>query len=371
MKFLWLSWKDISHPLAGGAEVVLHELSKRMVQEGHEVTVLTARYKGSQKFDTIDGIKIIRVGNNRYVHSLVALLYYIRHLRNKYDVVIEAINTAPYFSFLGKDSAKRLLFYHQLAREIWYLEAPFPISMIGYYILEPVSTFVLGKSKTDVVTISESSKRDLLRFGFSAKRIHVISEGSVLAPVKDVGGVKKYDTPTLLSLGAMREMKRTLEQVKAFEIAKQQMPELRMKIAGDASSEYGKSVLQYISASDYRDDIECLGRVPDAQRMELMQRCHVIGVTSIKEGWGLIVTEANSQGTPAVVYDVDGLRDSVRNGETGIVTRPKPEALADGIVSILHNQKQYTKMQRAGWEWSKHITFEQSLSDLKHVLEEL
>ena len=101
MKFLWLSWKDISHPLAGGAEVVLHELSKRMVQQGHEVTILTARYAGSSKFDTIDGIAIIRVGNNRYVHSFAALWYYIRNLRNKYDVVIEAINTAPYFSFFG------------------------------------------------------------------------------------------------------------------------------------------------------------------------------------------------------------------------------------------------------------------------------
>ena len=371
MKFLWLSWKDISHPLAGGAEVVLHELSKRMVQEGHEVTILTARYKGSKMFDTIDGIDIIRVGSNRYIHSFAALWYYIRNLRNKYDVVIEAVNTAPYFSFLGKDSAKRLLFYHQLAREIWYLEAPFPVSMVGYYVLEPIATFVLGKSKTDAITISESTKRDLMRFGFSEQRIHIISEGSVLAPAAEIDSIQKYNAPTLLSLGAMREMKQTLEQLKAFEQAKEQMPELRMKIAGDYSSDYGKKVLSYIEKSAYRDDIEVLGRITHKQKMELMQRCHVIGVTSIKEGWGLIVTEANSQGTPAVVYDVDGLRDSVRHGKTGIVTSPDPQALADGIVSLVRDQKQYNKMRHAGWQWSKAITFEQSLSDLNRVLEEI
>ena len=144
-----------------------------------------------------------------------------------------------------------------------------------------------------------------------------------------------------------------------------------MKIAGDYNGSYGQQVLDYINRSAYRDDIEVLGRIPHQQKMELMQRCHVIGVTSIKEGWGLIVTEANSQGTPAVVYDVDGLRDSVRNGETGIVTSADPQALADGIVALVRDEERYNKMRHAGWQWSKGITFEQSLSDLNHVLEEV
>src|SRR5215475_6729637 len=98
MKILWLSWKDIRHPQAGGSELVLHELAKRLVADGHEVTILTALYPGSSKFDTIDGIKIIRVGSNRYVHSLLALCYYATKLRNKYDAVIEIVNTAPYMT---------------------------------------------------------------------------------------------------------------------------------------------------------------------------------------------------------------------------------------------------------------------------------
>ena len=83
--------------------------------------------------------------------------------------------------------------------------------MVGYYILEPIATFVLGRSNTDVITISESTKQDLLKFGFDARRIHIISEGSVLEPIADIKEIEKYEHPTLLSLGAMREMKRTLE----------------------------------------------------------------------------------------------------------------------------------------------------------------
>lgn len=369
MKILWISWKDTSHPQAGGAEVVMHELSKRMLADGHEVTLLTARHAGSTARDVIDGVHIIRVGNNRYVHPFAALAYYIRHLRNKFDLVIEDVNTAAYFSPFFKDTAKQVLFYHQLAREIWFQETPAPLSYVGYYVLEPLATFALGRPNVPTITISESTKKDLQKFGFKPERIHIISEGTHLAPVNDLAKIKKYAAPTLLSLGAMREMKRTLEQVKAFELAKKELPALTMKLAGDASGSYGRQVLDYISQSPYKDDIEYLGRVTNEQKLELMQRCQLISVTSLKEGWGLIVTEAASQGTPAVVYDVDGLRDSVRDGVTGSVTACTPTALAHGIVALLEDKKQYQSARQAGWEWSKTITFEQSYADLKQALE--
>src|ERR1700721_2335703 len=122
MRILWLTWKDHLHPDSGGAEVVLYELSKRLVRDGHEVTWLTCGYSQAKAKEKLDGISIIRIGTNRYLHSFQALIYYMRHMRDKYDIVIEVVNTAPYFSvFFGRRS-KRFLFYHQLAREIWFYE---------------------------------------------------------------------------------------------------------------------------------------------------------------------------------------------------------------------------------------------------------
>lgn len=369
MRILWLSWKDTTHPGAGGAEVVMHELSKRMIADGHEVTLLTARYPGSSKEDTIDGVHVIRVGNNRYTHPFAALAYYAKHLRNTFDIVIEDVNTAAYFSPFLKDTAQQVLFYHQLAREIWYLEMKPPFSQLGYYFLEPLATFAMSRPNVTTVTISESTKKDLQKFGFKPERIKIISEGLHIEPAKDIAPIEKYEHPTILSLGAMREMKRTLDQVKAFELAKEYMPELRMKLAGDASGDYGQRVLRYIQQSPYHDDIEYLGRVSDEQKRTIMQQAHLIVVTSVKEGWGLIVTEANSQGTPAVAYDADGLRDSVRTGETGIVTAVNPSALADGIVALLQDPERYQAMRQTAWQWSKQITFDQSYKDLKAALE--
>lgn len=371
MKILWLAWKDTGHPLRGGAEVVLVELLDRQAAEGHQVTLLTAYYPGAAAREVLpSGVQVIRVGNNRYTHPIQALAYYLRHLRGKFDVVIETVNTAPYFSLLFRGRAKGLALYHQLARDIWFFQTKAPLSHLGYYCIEPLATWLLGRAKAPLVTVSESTKKDLARFGWDHTRTHIISEGIHLRPVEHLGQVQKFARPTMLSLGAIRRMKRTLDQIHAFELAKQQLPDLQLKLAGDASDAYGRQVLARITRSPFAADIEYLGRINDQHKQTLMQRAHLITVTSVKEGWGLIVTEANSQGTPAVVYDVDGLRDSVRHGQTGLVTTPAPECLAAAVVLLFNDPGLYRDLQHRAWQWSKQLTFDRCYQDFKHILQE-
>jgi glycosyltransferase involved in cell wall biosynthesis len=190
-----------------------------------------------------------------------------------------------------------------------------------------------------------------------------------MEPLSSLQKVQKFPQPTLLSLGAIRSMKQTLHQLHAFEIAKKSLPNLRFVVAGDAQGAYGKKFLEEVEKSPYRNDIEYLGRVSSEKKKELMQKSHLIAVTSVKEGWGLIVTEANSQGTPAVAYDADGLRDSVRDGETGVlVKRNNPEALARAIVDLLGDADRYERLRRNGWKWSKTLTFEACYEDFVRLL---
>jgi len=164
-------------------------------------------------------------------------------------------------------------------------------------------------------------------------------------------------------------MKQTLAQVKAFELARDEMPELQMKIAGGgADTPYGKKVLAYIESSRHKEAIEYLGRVSEAKKVELMQKSHVLLQTAVKEGWGLTVTEANSQGTPAVVYNSDGLRDSVKHYKTGLVSVSTPEEVAKNLVTILQDKSLYKRLQQDAWQWSKQITFDQCYKDFKKAL---
>jgi glycosyltransferase involved in cell wall biosynthesis len=159
-------------------------------------------------------------------------------------------------------------------------------------------------------------------------------------------------------------MKRTLDIVKGFEQAKDTNPDLSLIIAGDTSGSYARKVIAYVKASGHSNSIQVLGRVSDKKRLELMRDAAVIVVTSIKEGWGLIVTEANSQGTPAVAYDVDGLRDSISDGQSGLlVDSGDVKALGVAINNILSDTNQYEQLRDYAWRWSKEFTFENSYAD--------
>jgi len=361
MKILWLTWKDRKNPLAGGAEVVNEELAKRLAQDGHEVIFLVGGFEGALKEEIIDGYKIIRLGNRWSVYWWV-YRYYKKNLIGWADLVIDEINTIPFFAkFYVKE--KNILFVHMLCRKIWFYQMFFPLNLIGY-ILEPIYLWLLRDRK--VITVSQSTKSDLIRFSFKKENINIISEGIEMEPVNNISEIIKFEKPTILSLGAIREMKRTDHVVKAFEIAKESIKELKLVIVGDSTGSYGQKVLNQIKNSKYSDSIKYFGKVDNNKKIELMQKVHLIAVTSVKEGWGLIVTEANSQGTPAVVYNVDGLRDAVKNNETGIICdKNNPENMAEKITYILNNQEKYQNLRNNAWNWSKEINFENSYKQFR------
>ncbi|MDB5185592.1 MAG: hypothetical protein JWL85_115 [Candidatus Saccharibacteria bacterium] len=358
MRIVWFSWKDKKHPLTGGAELVTDHILTRLAQDGHDVTLLTSRPEGLPPEDSINGYKVIRHGNRYSVYWQTAQ-YYKKHLRGTVDASIEEINTIPFFTrFYVKEPSS--LFFHQLARQVWFYQMIWPLSWVGY-LIEPLYLRLLNKQR--VITVSESTKQDLVKTArFKSENIKIIREGIELEPLASLN-IDKLPEPTLLSLGSVRPMKRTADIVKAFEHAKASIPGLKLIIAGDANDPYGDKVADMVTNSPYKDDISLLGRVSIEEKYDLMRRAHVMAVTSVKEGWGLIVTEANSQGTPVVAYDVDGLRDSVKHGRTGIVTAPNPGALGDSIIQLLSDNKTYSTMREAAWEDSKQYTFDNLYND--------
>lgn len=359
MKILWMTWKDREHPLAGGAEVVNEELAKRLVRDGHEVTFLVGGFEGGAQETTRDGFRIIRVGGRVSVYWH-AYRYYKKHLQGWADRVIDEVNTIPFFArFYVREPV--VLFVHQLARQIWFYEMSFPLNVIGY-LIEPMYLRLLRRSVT--ITISNSTKTDLVQLGFIPKQVHIISEGIELKPLERLEPAGKASDPTMLAFGSIRSMKRTEDVLNAYEIAKQTESRLKLKIIGKPEGAYGKRVLEHAQRSPYAKDIT-VERCPSLEvKAAYMRSAHVVCMASVREGWGLVVTEANSQGTPAVVYDVPGLRDSVQQEGTGVICHENtPAAMAKEVLMLLGDQERYEYLRKNGWEWSKKITFERAYQD--------
>lgn len=357
MQIVWLSWKDIHHPHAGGAEKVSFEIMKRLVRDGHEVILITSRYSRSKGFENIKGINIYRAGNKFtvYIHAIIT---YCKHYKKPPDIVIDEMNTIPFAAVLYSKT-KTILLTYQLARQVWFYQISPPVSLIGY-LVEPIYVRLISYLYKYALTESNSTAKELGRYGFNQDRIGVFRIGIELTPL--VRLKNKQSTGNILFVGSFRPMKRALDAVKAFEVAHKLNPTYKLIMVGDNNTPYGRKVLDYIQHSSCRESISIMGKVTLEKKKEMMQKADVLVVTSIKEGWGLIVTEANSQGTPAIAYDVDGLRDSIQNGKTGILTPISPKKLGEAINTYFQSDNK-DEMRRNAWIWSKEFTFENSYRD--------
>jgi glycosyltransferase involved in cell wall biosynthesis len=362
MKILIYNWRDIKNPKAGGAEVLTHELAKGWVDSGHEVTYFSSSFKGAKKREKIDGIDIIRAGNAISVYWQ-GYIYYKKEFKGKFDLIIDEINTIPFFTCLYARQ-KIVVHINQLAKEVWFYESIFPVSLIGY-LLEPL--FLKLYKKDDVITISQSTKTDLIDLGFKEDKINIIPMGIEFEPLKEIPN--KEAEPTLIYVGRLKKSKRVHHIIKAYKEAKQQISGLRLWIVGNGDRSY-KDYLYNLAQDE--GAIEFFHNLDNQDKLRRMSLAHLIVVTSAREGWGLIVTEANAMGTPALTYDVPGLRDSNKNKKTGIVPlENNPRCLSHEMVRFFKDKVLMEKLSKAALEDSRKYSWDRTVKESLEVVEDI
>lgn len=319
MRILVFNWRDLAHPRAGGAEVYTYNLARRWTALGHEVTWFTSAVEGRPAEEDLQGIRVVRRGGRIGVYR-EARTFYRREAAGRFDVVLDVVNTRPFLcpSFVRDVPVAALIF--QVCREVWFYEAPLPAALLGRYWLEP--RWLRVYRNLPVMTISESSRVSLATYGL--RDVSLVPVGFSGLPTSPV---PKEDRPTLVFVGRLSANKRPSHVLRAAAIARARIPDLQTWIVGTGPQ------LERLQAR-YTDGVRFFGRVTDAKKLDLMTRAHVLVATSVREGWGMTITEAAAVGTPAVAYDVAGLRDSVR-AAGGVLVRPRPRALADTLTRLL------------------------------------
>lgn len=331
MRILIFNWRDIKNPLAGGAEVLTHETARRWVQQGHEVTLLTSRFSAAPAEEVVDGVRIVRCGNAWTVYWQAARCYRQR-FRGRCDVVIDEVNTLPFFTpWYVREPV--VMHFNQMAREVWFYECAWPLNVLGY-LLEP--WYLRVYRQIPAVAISRSSRHDLLRLGFDQHRVDVIP--LPMCPYQPTDNNGREPEPTLLFVGRLKRSKRVDHAIRALAVVRRRHPRAKLWVVGGGDASYRRALERLAARVRVSKAVEFRGQVSEADKRHLMHRADVIVVPSVREGWGLIVSEAHSQGTPAVVYPVPGLVDSTEHQVTGLIcNRPTPDALAAQVQELLEN----------------------------------
>ena len=304
--------------------MLTHEHARRLVERGHRVTLFVGAVKGQPRTEIIDGVEVIRAGGP-VTTRLHALRWYRAHRRKvQFDVVVEEINTLPYFAPWFA-AAPVVLWMHQLAREVWWYEAPRPLAAVGF-LLE--RSYLRLYRKKPALVLSASTRQDLLELGFGADHVQIVPPaierwrcGGGTCPIRSTGcwSTLVGSPPRNGSTTSLRPWRGCVESG----------IEARLEIVGggEPSAQCGGRAGRAQPRS--RGPRRFLRIRSTSKRSEISwHAAALIVMASAREGWGLAITEANAVGTPAVVYDRPGLRDSTIHERTGLLTSPNPEALA-------------------------------------------
>ncbi len=175
------------------------------------------------------------------------------------------------------------------------------------------------------------------------------------------------ERPTVLSVGAVKPRKGTLELVRAMAVVRQQMPAAQCVIIGtlDAMPEYAARVRATVAELNLQDCVHLLGHVPQAVVLGWMRAADVFALPSMNvgakfEGYGLVHMEASAAGLPVIGTRDCGAEDAIVHGETGLLVSQArvAEELPAAILQLLADPARTAQMGAAGKAYAQTQTWD-------------
>lgn len=363
LRILVLNWLDRENPQSGGAETHLHETFGRLVRRGHEVTALVSGWSGAPSRATLDGIEVHRTGG-RHSFLLAAPWYYRRHLAGReWDVVVEDLNKVPVFMPWWTRRPVTPLFHHLFGATA-FQEANPVLAALTWLLERPIPAVFRGRP---AVAVSVSTREDLVDRGLARDDVTVIPNGIDLETYHPARGVEPFDAPTLLYLGRLKKYKGVDLILRALPAVAEARPDVRLLVGGKGS--YRDELEALARSLGVEDRVEFLGFVSDEDKLDLFRRSWVHVLTSPKEGWGIANMEAAACGTPTVSSDSPGLRESVLDGETGLlVPHGDVAALSRAVLELLDDDEGRAAMGHAAVRFARAFSWDASAEAMERHL---
>ena len=363
MKILALNWRDPLNPEAGGAEIHLHHILKRAVAAGHHVVQVSHAVSGLDPVQEIDGVEVHRNGS-WYSYNLSVRRYCERLGLSSFDLVVEDICKVPIFAPRWSRTPVLAVVPHLFGTTA-YREVG-PVKALYVNALESMIPRVYRDCT--FVAISDSTKRDLVRRGVPDRKVLVIPCGMDTETYRPDPGVP-VSHGSFLYLGRLRKYKGVQHAIRAVAVLRDRGVAARLAVVGDG--EYAGELRKLAMSLSLGDSVTFSGFVPIAEALRSLRSCYAAVFPSEKEGWGLTVIEANCCGAPVIASRSDGLTDSVRDGETGIlVPHGDPSALADAMQGLLEHPEERARLSAGGLEWGRSFQWDRTGTDMIRAMED-
>lgn len=343
---VFIAWRDLASPRAGGSEVLVDRLAAGMTARGDRVTLLCGGPAAEH------GYRVVSSGGT-YTQFLRAPMTYWRRLGDA-DLVVEVCNGMPFLSPLWCRRPQICLVNH-MHTDLWRLRFPGPVAAAGRFAESRLMPWAHRNNL--FLTVSDSTAGALRATGVAEDRIRQICNG-VVQP--DPPTPRSPD-PMFLALGRLADYKRVDLLLKLWNRVRP-VTGGTLVIAGDGPERARLAALA-------GPDVIVTGRVTEEEKHRLLCSAWLLLHPALIEGWGIVVAEAAIRGTPAVGFDVPGLRDSVVSGETGRLVGTEGE-FASAWASLALNHQARAAMGAAARERAERLHWSLAVEGFARVADD-
>lgn len=346
LHIVFVAWRDLANPQAGGSELLVDRLASGLVERGHRVTLLCGGPVGQRPYD------VVSCGGT-YSQYLRAPFAYRNRLA-ECDLVVEVCNGMPYLAPMWCDKPVICLVNH-VHTDLWSMQFPPPLATVGRFAERSLMPYVHRRNL--FIAVSGSTAEALAGIGVDEERIRLLFNG--VSPPEQVA--PKSPEPLFLALGRLSAYKRVDILLRLWERVRPAVGG-RLVIAGDGPE---RPRLEAMAGAD----VEILGHISEAEKNRLLGAAWMLLHPALVEGWGLVVTEAAIRGTPTVGFDIPGLRDSVVPKETGLLAGTEG-AFASAWASLALNDARRARMGEAAARRARELTWNATVERFQAVARE-
>ncbi len=338
-----LNWRDPRNPLAGGAERVTLGYLAALAGRGHEVFWFSPVFPGATPEETIDGVRIVRRGSVGY-SILHAIRWYWQ--QPKFDLVIDQHHGIPWYAPWWCRT-HCIAYVHEVLGPIWDSFYRWPWNVIGrtqerwtHWLYRNVPFWTACESTRDDLHAHGVRSISIIRYGVHTVALPQLDPKPLMEPLR------------LIAVSRLAPNKRVDQAIRALRVLVGQRMDASLTIVGSGGSE--NELRQLACDLELQSRVTFTGSLPEEEKDRRLRESHFLLHTSLREGWGLNVIEANAMGTPAAVYPVKGLIESTLHEQTGLVAAAEtPEALAEILIQCVRRPAAYDRYRVNAWERAK------------------
>ncbi|MGL4393972.1 MAG: glycosyltransferase family 4 protein [Brevinema sp.] len=362
MKILAINWRDPQHPEAGGAELHLDVILSFLAKK-YDVTLLSTRTTKAKEEYSFHGYRVLKWGHPMFFHYTFRSMWKKFFSKQGYDVIIDDISKIGVMSPSFIKDTPILSIFHHVHGETLFQLLPYPMAFYVYW----AERFALKKYlKTPMIVVSQSSKDELLSL-YPYQNLNILPNGieaSFLLPRKN-----KKTPYQICSVGRLTKAKRLDLAIEVVAKLRNDFPDLKLIVAGKGPEE--NSLKALVQERDLSDFVIFKGFVSENEKKEILSSSEAFIFPSEKEGWGIVALEASAMETPVFGFQVQGIKDAVKNGVNGyLLPFADTELLAQKLSEYLNaDEIQKQRLQASSLCYAKNFSWDKICQEFEiHLL---